>query len=116
MNFSTSIKTCVQKYAGFSGRATRSEYWWFYLLFMVGYLVLATVTFIINQYFIILLGLFSLFILLPLLAAGVRRLHDVNRSGWWILLSFVPLASLALMYFQVQPSDIGDNQYGPPSL
>lgn len=116
MNFSTSVKTCVHKYADFSGRATRSEYWWFYLLFMVGYLLLATFTFIINKNLIILLGLFSLIILLPLLAAGVRRLHDVNRSGWWILLSFVPFASLALMYFQVQPSDKNDNQYGPPSL
>lgn len=116
MNFATSITTCLKKYADFSGRASRSEFWWFYLFFLTDYLLFAILALTIDEVFFLVLGIFSLAILLPILAAGVRRLHDVNRSGWWVLLSFIPLASLALMYFQVQPSHIGDNQYGPQGL
>ena len=88
MTFVDSVKTCLAKYADFSGRATRSEYWWFYLAFILFYiagLVLAGILSSISEtlgmigFGIVALG--ALGFLLPSLAAGVRRLHDVDKSG-----------------------------------
>ncbi len=113
MSFSDSIKICFAKYANFSGRATRSEYWWFYLFFIVGYAVFFILSGL-SDIFVIPLVLFTLAILLPSLAAAVRRLHDFNKSGWFLLISIIPLVNLLLLYYLVQPGDVGDNQYGPP--
>jgi uncharacterized membrane protein YhaH (DUF805 family) len=68
------VKTCLAKYADFSGRATRAEYWWFFLAVLLGSAVTSLITLRIY-------ALFSLVTLLPLIAAGARRLHDTNRSG-----------------------------------
>ena len=96
MNFIQSISTCMRKYVTFSGRATRSEFWWFYLFTVlvnfaasfVGNLIFMS-TFII--FFLYLSTIISLILLLPSLAVGVRRLHDVGRSGWWIPVSYTHL-------------------------
>ncbi|HOY70390.1 MAG TPA: DUF805 domain-containing protein [Methylotenera sp.] len=114
MNFLTAIKTCFQKYADFSGRASRPEFWWFYLFFYLIYFVCILLAFMVSDVFFIVFFGFVFVIFLPWLAAGARRMHDVNKSAWWVLLTFVPFASLALMYFQVQPGDVGDNQFGSP--
>ena len=87
MNFIQSISTCMRKYVTFSGRATRSEFWWFRLFTVlvnfsasfVGKLIFMS-TFII--FFLYLSTIISLILLLPSLAVAVRRLHDVGRSGW----------------------------------
>ena len=85
MNFPTAIKTCFVKYATFKGRATRSEYWYF-TLFMVIVSALLTQLFPHNGDLIA-----SLFFLVPSIAVRCRRLHDINRSGWWQLLMFLPI-------------------------
>ncbi|MDM0105514.1 DUF805 domain-containing protein [Variovorax sp. J22R24] len=108
MNFQQAVQTCFRKYVDFSGRASRPEYWWFIL----AYVVLAFVTGFIHEYlyFIVVLAF-----LLPLLAAGARRLHDIGKSGWWLLLGLIPvLGGLVLLYFTVQPSQPESNEYGPP--
>lgn len=83
MNFQTSIKTCLtEKYASFSGRASRSEYWWFVLAYIIGAIIvslLGTVIYII----------YVLALIVPLAAAGYRRLQDTGRPGWYI---FIPVA------------------------
>ena len=97
------IATCFSKYATFSGRAKRSEYWYFYLFYMIVYVAGAVVAAAVDVS-----GLLYLFIAplwLPQLAAGVRRLHDVGRSGWFIL---VPIYNLILLC----TDSTGDNQYG----
>jgi len=93
MGFMQSVKTCLSKYVVFSGRARRSEYWWFVLfviLVSVGLAVLDTVFFETNpetgQGSNLLSSVFQLAILLPMLAAGWRRLHDTGRPGWYLLL------------------------------
>jgi uncharacterized membrane protein YhaH (DUF805 family) len=91
------ISTCFNKYATFTGRAPRSEFWWFWLLF--GFVTLLGSG---N-----LLGFVWIFILIPYIAVGVRRMHDVGRSGWWLLF---PLVNL---FFLVSPGTLGDNKYGP---
>ena len=84
MTFGESIKTCFSKYADFSGRATRSEFWW-WALFV---LLVSAAAGIISE---VLSGIFSLAVLLPYLAVGARRLHDTDRSGWLQLIGLIPL-------------------------
>ena len=107
MTFGESISICFKKYATFEGRASRSEYWWF-VLFEVIVLIVAQ---LIHQY---VYAIAALGFLLPALAAGARRLHDIGKSGWWLLLNIVPLVGpLVLLYFAVKDSQPGSNQYGP---
>ena len=96
MTFGESISICFKKYASFDGRASRSEYWWFVLFtFLV-----SMGTGIISE---TLSGLFSLAVLLPSLAVGARRLHDTDRSGWFLLLWFIPvLGWIVLVIWAIQ--------------
>lgn len=96
MTFGESIKTCFSKYADFTGRATRSEFWW-WTLFVV---LVSLGTSILSDK---LSAVFSLAVMLPGLAVGARRLHDTDRSGWLQLLYFIPIIGfLVLIYFFVQ--------------
>lgn len=97
MTFGESIKTCFTKYAEFSGRAGRTEYWWFELFL----LLLIVGTGMLND---TLSNLFSLAVMLPSFAVGARRLHDVDKSGWWQLLYVVPIIGwIVLIYWSSQP-------------
>ena len=96
MTFVESIKTCFSKYADFTGRASRSEYWWWFL-----FVLLATVaTGIVSEK---LSALFSLAVMLPGLAVGARRLHDIDKSGWFQLLYLIPVIGwIIVVYWAVQ--------------
>ena len=107
MDFQTAVKTCFQKYTDFSGRASRSEFWWFILAEVVVLIVASLIHQIV--YLIAALGF-----LLPVLAAGSRRLHDIGKRGWFQLLMIIPLVNLVLIYFFVQPSQPEANAYGQP--
>ncbi len=102
MTFEDSIKTCFNKYAEFSGRASRSEYWWFFLFCL---LVSAALGYLSQS----LSAVFSIATLLPSLAVGTRRLHDTGRSGWWQLMWLVPLVGwivLIIFFAQETRSDL----------
>jgi uncharacterized membrane protein YhaH (DUF805 family) len=102
----------LKKYADFSGRARRTDYWLFVLFNMVIAVLLSVVDYVISSPGIIGL-LFALAILLPSIAVGVRRLHDTDRSGWWLLIAFVPIiGAIVLLVFFVLDSTPGDNKYG----
>ncbi|WP_141502064.1 DUF805 domain-containing protein [Paenibacillus luteus] len=102
----------IKNYVEFSGRARRTEYWMFILFNILASIVLSIIERIIGIE-PALSGLYSLFILLPSLAVGVRRLHDTGRSGLWLLLSFIPLiGAIILLVFFCQDSE-DNNQYGP---
>jgi uncharacterized membrane protein YhaH (DUF805 family) len=90
MTFQESVKVCLTKYADFTGRASRSEYWWFFLFVL---LVSAATSVVSNT----LGALFSLAVLLPSLAAATRRLRDTNRSGWWQLIALVPVVGIIVL-------------------
>jgi len=90
MTFGESISTCFSKYAAFEGRASRSEYWWWVLFTL---LAGAATSIISNQ----LSAIFSLLVLLPSLAVGARRLHDTDRSAWFLLLYFIPFIGLIIL-------------------
>ena len=103
------------KYAQFDGRATRSEYWYFTLFYIIGYIL----AFVIDVFLSSITGgipiftlIFAFGLLVPGIAVGVRRLHDIGKSGWWYLIAIVPLVSLILLAFFVMDSK-EDNEYGP---
>jgi uncharacterized membrane protein YhaH (DUF805 family) len=116
MSFVDAIKTVLSKYVTFSGRARRSEYWfWALAVFIAG-----IVTNLIDRGLGtepgrvgLVSGLLGLATFLPNLAVTVRRLHDTSRSGWWVLIGLIPLVgAIVLIVFAVQDSH-GDNEYGP---
>ena len=87
MNFKNAIKTCLKdKYANFKGRASRSEFWFFYLFLVIGYAISISTMFISIKLFIGTISIFALAMIIPSIAVTVRRLHDINKSGWFILL------------------------------
>ena len=111
--------TAMRKYAVFSGRSTRSEYWYFVLflvLIQIGLMIVDTLlgTFNSAAGIGLLSGIFSLATFIPCLAVSVRRLHDTDRSGWWLLLGLIPvIGGLVLLVFFVQDSQPGTNRFGP---
>lgn len=133
MDFVTAVKTCVlEKYFNFQDRAQRSEYWWFALFNIGGGLILGLIGITILQ------GLWSLGLLIPGIAVAIRRLHDLDKSGWWLLL---PVGTLILggaigalfsaiviggiiylvgvgilIYWFIQKGTDGPNQFGPDPL
>ncbi|MBM6619150.1 DUF805 domain-containing protein [Bacillus suaedaesalsae] len=103
----------LKNYVGFQGRARRKEYWMFTLFNVIVSIVLAIVE-AITGLESMLTGLYSLAVLLPSLAVSVRRLHDTGRSGWWLLISLIPIiGAIVLLVFTVSDSQEGENQYGP---
>ena len=117
MGFTDAVRICLQKYADFSGRGRRSEYWYFALFNLLVGIAAGILDAILGTDFDTGSGLISLLatlaLLLPGLAAGVRRLHDTSRSGWWILIGLIPIIGwIILIVFYVQDSH-PDNQYGP---
>ncbi len=126
MDFTTAIRTCFSKYATFLGRARRAEYWWFVLFNILVNIALNIVDGVIfgfgggpmheggPQF---LSGLYSLAVLLPSLAVGVRRLHDLGRSGWWLLIWLIPLLGwIILIWWFATKGEDGPNDYGPDPL
>lgn len=137
MTFGTSIRTCLSKYGTFSGRASRSEFWWFYLF---NILVVGIPAFFGAIFFVTAIGsdpgsvessgsigamgvlgvilyaiaaIAALALLIPNLAVGCRRLHDRGTSGWLLLLMLVPCANIVLLVFYLLEGTRGDNFYGP---
>jgi uncharacterized membrane protein YhaH (DUF805 family) len=108
----------LKKYAVFNGRARRKEYWMFALFNILASLALSFVDGLLGlggEYgWGLLGGLYSLAVLIPSIAVSVRRLHDTNRSGWWLLIVFVPIiGAIVLLVFMVLDSQPGENQHGP---
>jgi uncharacterized membrane protein YhaH (DUF805 family) len=112
MSFMDAVKSVLTQYVGFSGRARRSEYWFFVLFNILVSIVASIIGGLIK--FPLLATLVSLALLLPALAVSVRRLHDTGRTGWWLLIGLIPLVGLiVLIVFFVQDSNPGQNAYGP---
>lgn len=102
----------LKKYAVFSGRARRTEYWMFVLFNVIIAVVLGIIEVIVGGPGV-LGALYSLAVLIPSIAVAVRRLHDTNRTGWWLLIGFIPvIGAIVLIIFMLLDSEPGDNQYG----
>jgi uncharacterized membrane protein YhaH (DUF805 family) len=118
MSFQDAVKVCLtQKYAGFSGRARRSEYWWFFLFNLLVGVVASVIDSILGTRYGSGTGLVQtlvqLALLIPGIAVGVRRLHDTGRSGWWLLIGLVPIVGWVILIIFFAQDSQGENQYGP---
>jgi uncharacterized membrane protein YhaH (DUF805 family) len=133
MSFGESVKTCIDKYATFDGRASRSEFWWFYLFIILvsfvallpGYILMFAglagtsdgsapgFLFWIGLVLLIIGALLELALIIPQLAVGCRRLHDRGQSGWLQLLLLVPCGNIVLLIFWIMEGTPGENAYGP---
>ena len=104
------IKICFQKFLIFTNRASRSEYWWFILF----YTMFATIpTFVPNENVVVFGYIMSLLLFIPGIAATVRRLHDINKSGWFIFISLIPiLGSIIVLVMTIEKGTLGKNRFG----
>ena len=109
MNFIESIKTCYKKFFDFSGRASKSEYWWFQLYGIIIYGLL----FVFKGDLVLLFSILSIANTIPLWAAAVRRLHDTDKSGWFVLISFIPIIVLIIFFLLIGDGSKGKNRFGP---
>ncbi len=118
MDFGKSIKTCFSKYAVFSGRASRSEFWWFFLFGFIGGIVTAVIDVMILGYSAESYGptniIFTVITFLPYLAVGARRLHDINRSGWWQLITLTVIGIILLIIWWATVGENKKNAHGSP--
>ena len=118
MDFGTSIKTCFSKYATFSGRASRSEFWWFALFGLVGGIVTTIIDVMILGYSFEANGpsniIFNVITFLPYIAVGARRLHDINRSGWWQLIILTVIGIILLIIWWATVGENKKNVHGSP--
>ena len=118
MDLQTSIKTCFNKYADFSGRALRSEFWFFCLFTFLGGIITVIIDVMILGYSVESYGpinlIFSVGVLLPSFAVTTRRLHDINRSGWWQLLYITIIGIVLLVIWCATEGENKKNKYGSP--
>ena len=106
------LKVVRDNYANFNGRASRQEYWMFFLFNIIFAIVVGFVDGFLGLGFLYLL--YSVAVLIPSLAVGVRRLHDVNKSGWWLFISLIPIiGAIWLLILLCTDSNPGENNYGP---
>jgi uncharacterized membrane protein YhaH (DUF805 family) len=111
----------LKKFAEFSGRAQRAEYWFFVLFnsiialaLMGGAMAAGGQESSMGGILMMVYNIYNLAVLVPSLAVSVRRLHDTNRSGWWLLIALIPcVGAIILIVFFVQDSDPGPNRFGP---
>jgi len=123
MNFTEALKTVfLDKYADFSGRAARSEYWWTMLfsfglglVFQILAMILGSIP-VISIIYTIITMLIGLALLVPGVAVYIRRMHDIGKSGPFLLLALVPFVNLYIIYLLAQPGEEGDNSFGANPL
>lgn len=115
----TAVRTCMSKYVDFSGRARRSEFWYFILFSFLVQIVASILDSIIGTDYDTTSGglistLVSLALLLPTIAVSARRLHDIGKSGWWQLIGIIPIIGwILVIIWYATDTRPGDNQYGP---
>jgi uncharacterized membrane protein YhaH (DUF805 family) len=118
MNFVEAISSCFRNYANFSGRAVRSEYWYWYLFVAIVLIVLGAIDeglypgpVNIGPFSYVYVAV-ALALILPGLAVSVRRLHDIDRTGWWVLIGATVIGTLVLIYWACLPGTPGSNRFG----
>jgi uncharacterized membrane protein YhaH (DUF805 family) len=115
MGFGQAISSGFSNYVNFSGRSCRSEYWYWILFIIVADIVAGAIDYAIGIQ--VVTGLFGLATILPNLAVAIRRLHDLDRTGWWIFIGLIPLVGwIILIIWYCTRGTAGPNRFGPDSL
>jgi len=108
MNFIESIQTCYKKFFDFSGRASKSEFWWFQLYGIIIYGLI----FVFPGDLVFVFSILAIVNAIPLWAAAVRRLHDTDKSGWMVLISIIPILGLIIFFLLMADGSKGKNRFG----
>ena len=122
MTLPQAVQSGFKNYVNFQGRATRSEYWWFALFYWIVLIIPYSLMFgdIMSgrgSIWGLLVVVIALAFFLPTLGLGFRRLHDTNRSAWWLFISLIPLVGpIILLVFLCLPGTVGPNKYGSTTL
>ena len=115
MGFGQAISAGFSNYVNFNGRACRSEYWYWVLFIILADIVAGIIDYLLGMQ--IVSSLFGLVTLLPGIAVSIRRLHDLDRTGWWILLALIPLIGwIILLIWYISKGTDGPNRFGPDPL
>ena len=114
VSFEEAVRSALQQnYCNFSGRASRSEFWWYILFTFLVSVVIGWIGFVSRDLGNVINTLVGLALLLPGLGLSVRRLHDTGRSGWWILINLIPVVgNIIYLVWMCQDSQMTPNQYG----
>jgi uncharacterized membrane protein YhaH (DUF805 family) len=116
MTFSEAVKSGFDHYTVFSGRAGRPAFWWWFLFGILVAIGANIIDAIIGTWGVV-NGLAALALLLPNLSVSIRRLHDTDHSGWWVLIGLIPIIGfIVLLIFYLREGDAGENKYGPPPV
>jgi uncharacterized membrane protein YhaH (DUF805 family) len=114
MTFSEAVKSGFDHYTKFDGRAGRPAFWWWFLFGILVGIGAGIIDAIIGTWGVV-GGLAALALLLPNLSVAIRRLHDTDHTGWWVLIGLIPIIGfIVLLIFYLRQGDPGENQYGPP--
>jgi uncharacterized membrane protein YhaH (DUF805 family) len=115
MSIGQSVSTVLKNYAVFRGRASRPEFWWYYLVYAIVAIIIGIIDGAIGANNI-LVAIYVLALFLPTLAVIFRRLHDSDKRGWWVLIQLIPIVgTIVLLVFLVSKGTPGDNRFGPPT-
>ena len=109
MNFIESLLTCYKKTFNYSGRASKSEFWWFQLYAIIIYGMM----FVFQGDLVLVFSILVIANIIPVYAAAVRRLHDTDKSGWMVLISVIPLIGLYIIVLLITDGTKGKNRFGP---
>jgi len=101
----------LERYAKFDGRAGRAEFWWFALANFLVIVALAILVAVSNIFWVLYIG-YALAVIVPSIAVAIRRLHDTNKSGWWLLIGIIPFGGLVLLVFYILEGTAGPNDHG----
>lgn len=118
MSFTTAVKTCLNKFITIEGRAQRSEFWWFFLFQILATIIPAGILAAIGLHSLALAAyyLVALILLAPGVCVAIRRLHDRDMNGWWILAFLIPLVGLLMFIVLALKGTAGENRFGPDPL
>jgi uncharacterized membrane protein YhaH (DUF805 family) len=114
VTFAEAVRSGFDHYVKFDGRASRPAFWWWFLFGVLVGIGASIIDAIIGSFGVV-GGLAALALLLPNLSVAIRRLHDTDHTGWWVLIGLIPIIGfIVLLIFYLRQSDPGENQYGPP--
>jgi uncharacterized membrane protein YhaH (DUF805 family) len=116
MTFGEAVRSGFDHYTKFDGRAGRPAFWWWFLFGILVSIGANIIDAILGTWGVV-SGLAALALLLPNLSVAIRRLHDTDHSGWWVLIGLIPIIGwIVLLIFYLREGDAGENRYGPPPV